>query len=110
MTSLNKVDMNAPTAPGVGDSIDKWESWIERYLTYLRDVKNDTPLGVCLYTTFDAYKAKEIKNFGTNWMNAVKWGDDKKYINIMENNWRYHSYVDLTGERPRSFELKEYLR
>lgn len=98
--------MSALRAPGIGDTVDKWESWIERYIAYLMEKGEPVPIGV--YKQFNTYKTNEIKGFGTNWDKAVKFGDDKKYLKIMENNWKYLAYIGLKGEKPKTFDLKRY--
>lgn len=99
--------MPAPRAPGVGDSIEKWELWIKNYSNYLNENNEVVPYG--LDKKFDTFKTKEIKKFGTGWNTALRFGDDKKYINVMENNWKYTTYVTLKGVKPKTFGMKSYI-
>ena len=104
--------MTVPRAPEVGDSIGKWEEWIEAYLQHLPNTDIDyVDYQDCLLVdkNFNTYKEKEIRNFGTNWDTALKWGDDKKFMPIMENNWKYMTYLHLKGVKPRTFDLQAYL-
>jgi hypothetical protein len=101
------INIYGPRAPGVGDTVEKWELWIEKYVHYLIEKGEEPPFH--LHKKFNTYKTKEIKSFGINWGHALKWGDDKKYIKIMENNWKFTTYLDFKGNKPRTFEMKSYL-
>ena len=96
-------------APGVGDSIEKWEEWIETYLQQLPNTDDDYNDKLLVDRKFNTYKENEIRGFGTNWNTALKWGNDKKFITIMENNWKYATYLCLKGVKPKSFDRKAYL-
>ena len=98
--------MTAPRAPGVGDTIDKWESWIEKYLNYLSEEGRPRPF--LINEKFNTYKLNVIKGFGSGWNTALKFGDDKKYIKIMEINWKFTSYLWLKGVKPKTFGMRAY--
>ena len=98
--------MEGPKAPGIGASVEKWETWAEKYGMYLREIGESAPFAID--KKFDTYKNKQIKGFGTNWANAVKYGDDKKHLKTMEHNWKFFTYVGLKGVEPKTFKLKRY--
>ena len=98
--------MPAPRAPGVGDSIEKWEAWIENCTKYLAS-EGKAP-AFHIVQKFNTYKNGEIQKFGTNWANVLKWGEETKMIKIMENNWKYVAYLHLKGAKPKTFGMKPY--
>lgn len=99
--------MPAPRAPGIGDSIEKWEAYIVKYVDYAK--ANELPRFASIEPTFERFKAKAIDQFGTNWASAVSSGKDKGFIKTMEHNWKYYAYLGLTGRNPASFGYKSYM-
>ena len=95
--------MPKPRTPKWTDSVEEWEDWIDRCLDADKDIILRIP------KKYEVYQKQEIKAFGTGWNNALKWGDDKKYLQIILNNWKFMACLDIQGKKPRLKELKSYM-
>ena len=95
----------APRAPDVGAADEVWEAWIERFKAHA--AAKGILIDRSYHSKFEDYKKDAMKGFGTNWATALHFGDDKKHIKVMETNWRYFTYIALTGRKP-SFAMKHY--